>query len=342
MGSVKDLIVKKSPTQNEMGVGQFIFSDRYSVFDWGEMPDHIPDKGKSIAILSAYFFEKLENMGMQTHFIGIVNENNKPLKLEELTSPSNIMEIKLLRVLKPKYKDGKYDYSIYKHEKGNFLIPLEIIYRNSLPGGSSVFKRLKEGKIKPEDLGLSKYPEPGEKLDKPILDVSTKLEASDRYITWKEASQLACLFDKEVQKIKEMTNTINSLITKEFEKIGFVNEDGKIEVGFNVDRQIMLVDVLGTLDECRFTYKGIPMSKEIARIYYRKTPWYEAVNEAKSKYGPEWKKHCKINPEPLPEELKNSIADIYRHCTNMITGKEWFKLTNSLDKNLSTIEKYCN
>lgn len=39
MGSVKDLAVLKEPAGTETGTGRFIFSDRYSVFDWGEMPD---------------------------------------------------------------------------------------------------------------------------------------------------------------------------------------------------------------------------------------------------------------------------------------------------------------
>ncbi len=40
------------------------------------------------------------------------------------------------------------------------MIPLEVIYRNFLPPGSSVFKRLKDGEIKPQDLGLDRIPVP--------------------------------------------------------------------------------------------------------------------------------------------------------------------------------------
>ncbi|HOK57378.1 MAG TPA: phosphoribosylaminoimidazolesuccinocarboxamide synthase, partial [bacterium] len=53
MGSVKDLSVIKLPEDGKSGIGRFIFSDRYSVFDWGEMPDHIIDKGKSMCISTA-------------------------------------------------------------------------------------------------------------------------------------------------------------------------------------------------------------------------------------------------------------------------------------------------
>ena len=142
MGSVKDLEVIEKATLEKHGVGRFIYSDRYSVFDWGEMPDQIPNKGKAISILGAYFFEKLETMNIQTHYLGLV-EKGVVKKLSEINEPVNIMAMKLLRVIKPELKGNQYDYSKYKNNEGGFLIPLEVIYRNFLPPGSSVFKRLK-------------------------------------------------------------------------------------------------------------------------------------------------------------------------------------------------------
>ena len=101
-------------------------------------------------------------------------------------------------------KDGKlqYDYRVYTPNLRNFLIPLEIIYRNGLPEGSSVFKRLEEGVITIETLGLDHYPRPGERLSKPIFDVSTKLEEADRYLTWDEAREIAGLTAEEVEDIR--------------------------------------------------------------------------------------------------------------------------------------------
>ncbi len=338
MGSVKDLIVVKEPEGNKPGIGRFKFSDRYSVFDWGEMPDHIKDKGKAICIVTAYFFEKLEKKGFKTHYLGLLEEG-KIKKLEELKKPSDTMEIKLLRVLKPEIKEGKYDYSIYKKERFNFLIPLEIIYRNSLPPGSSVFKRLKEKKITIKDLGLDSEPLPGQKLKNPILDVSTKLEKIDRYIKWEEAKEFAGLSDEELKEIKEKTLFINNLITEETKKLGLFNEDGKIEFGFDEKREIILIDALGTLDECRFTYNDIPVSKEIARIYYRKTEWYKEVERAKEEDKINWKEKVKIEPENLPEELKKSIEDIYKAYANEITGKNWFNAP-TLKEALENIKKF--
>ena len=34
---------------------------KYSVFDWGEMPDHIPQKGSCLAIMAYMFFDALSD-----------------------------------------------------------------------------------------------------------------------------------------------------------------------------------------------------------------------------------------------------------------------------------------
>ncbi len=323
MGSVKDLVVLREPQNNKEGVGRFIFSDRYSVFDWGEMPDHITEKGKAICIATAYFFEKLEKSGIKTHYLGIV-EDGKTKRLNELREPQNIMELKLLRVIKPKIQGNTYDYSVYQEEKGNFLIPLEIIYRNSLPEGSSVFRRLREGSLKLEDIGLTEMPVPGQVLDKPIIDVSTKFETTDRYIGWEEAREICNLSEDELKEIKRVTLLINELITEETKRIGLFHEDGKVEFGFDENRNLVLADAVGTLDECRFTYQGLPVSKEIARIYYRKTSWYKDVELAKNQDRFNWKRLVKSSPSPLPEDLARSITLIYKAYTNELTKREWF------------------
>ena len=339
MGSVKDLKILKEPIADNLGVGRFVFSDRYSVFDWGEMPDHIQNKGAAIALLGAYFFEKLEKRGIPTQYIGLV-EDGKAKKLSDISMPVNIMEIKLLNVIKPGFKDNRYDYSCYQREKGGFLIPLEVIYRNFLPEGSSVFRRLQNREITPEHLGLDCMPIPGQKLDPSFMDVSTKLEITDRYLSWDESQRISGLSDDEIFELKDLTNTIETLITNEFSKIGLVNEDGKIEFGFDMDGRLIVVDVLGTLDECRFTYDGLPVSKEIARIYYRNTEWHQAVNEAKKKDRQHWKEICTLRPQSLPEKLKIAISQIYCAVTNEIMQREWFEGIPSLKDNLKEIKEF--
>lgn len=64
-GSVKSIVgpieVQAPLEERSVRAVAFRFSDRYSVFDWGEMPDSIPYKGEVLAGWSAYFFEILSD-----------------------------------------------------------------------------------------------------------------------------------------------------------------------------------------------------------------------------------------------------------------------------------------
>lgn len=315
-----------------MGTGRFLFSDRYSVFDWGEMPDHIDGKGAALCLMGAYCFEQLEKLGVKTHYRGLVNSAGKAVRLDELRDPSSIMEVALVNVYSPKTsvvnRKIVHDYSVYTSSLKNCLIPLEIIYRNGLPEGSSVFKRLAQGKATLADLGLDHQPKPGETLTKPIFDVSTKLEETDRYVTWTEAQKIAGLTDPEVSDIKSVLLKADETITKAASNAGLVNEDGKIELAFDDQRKLMLVDVLGTLDECRFTFGGIHVSKEVARQFYKKTPWYNDLEQAKRdaevKGVQDWKSLCKSQPPKLDPKLKTIISQMYMSVANEMSGKKIF------------------
>jgi len=333
MGSVKDLEVIRKPTRSEMGVGRFHFSDRYSVFDWGEMLDLIGGKGASLCLMGAYCFERLEEEGIRTHYRGLVS-GGRLLRFDELEEPTSVMEINLVNVYRPNavVREGRleYDYSIYTPELSNFLIPLEIIYRNGLPEGSSVFKRLERGEVTLEQLGLDHMPKPGEWLQKPIFDVSTKFEETDRYISWEEAKRIACLSDEEVEEVKEILLRVNSVITRVASRAGLRNEDGKIELAFDPGRRLMVADVVGTLDECRFTYRGLHVSKEVTRIFYRRTEWFRAVEEAKrearEKGVKDWRSLCRLSPPRLDPELRELVSEMYMAAANELTGRRFFEV----------------
>lgn len=323
MGSVKDLKIIKEADENNLGIGHFHFSDRYSVFDWGEMPDMITSKGKALCMIGAYFFEKLEQMGVSTHYRGLVSKG-KTVQLSELKEPVDTMEVNLVRVIKPEVEGDTYNYEAYKDISSNFLIPLEIIYRNSLPAGSSVFRRLKNGSLKLDEIGLSEMPQPNDVLTPPILDASTKLEITDRYLSWQEAQKISGLSDEEIAEVKAVTNNINDLITVQAAQAGLINEDGKVEFGYDQNRNPILVDILGTPDECRFTYSGMPVSKEVARIYYRNTDWYDQVEKAKTEDRANWKSLISSPPPNLPERLFELVSYLYQSTCNEITAREWF------------------
>jgi|SRR5271163_2655818 len=51
-GSVKNVWQSASDPDHLL----FEFTDDYSVFDWGKMPDQIAHKGRSLALIGTYFF----------------------------------------------------------------------------------------------------------------------------------------------------------------------------------------------------------------------------------------------------------------------------------------------
>src|SRR3990172_2232122 len=336
----------KKPTRNAMEIGRFHFSDRYSVFDWGEMPDQIEGKGKALCLMGAYCFERLENLGMKTHYKGLVGSDGRAVTFRELRQPSNTMEVSLVNVYKPKTqaKAGKltYDYGVYSPKLRNCLIPLEIIYRNGLPEGSSVFKRLEQGKTALKELGLDHYPKSGERFGKPLFDVSTKLEQTDRYVTWEEAKKIASLTNLEVIAVKTVLSKVDDAITEMACHAKLENEDGKIELAFDEERKLIVVDVVGTLDECRFTYEGFHVSKEIARQFYKKTEWSADVEEAKkaaeAKGVTDWKSLCKSQPPKLDAKLKTFISQMYMAAANELTNRKFFDVP-SLAKIINDYKK---
>ncbi|MEM4390986.1 MAG: phosphoribosylaminoimidazolesuccinocarboxamide synthase [Candidatus Diapherotrites archaeon] len=303
MGSVKNLIVEKEPTEDKMGVGVFEFTDDYSVFDYGKMPDKIPYKGESLCRQASYNFKQIESkFGIKTHFRKMISGTK--------------MEVNLVRVLNPSI------HKIYE-ETTNYLVPLEIIFRNTLPEGSSVFKRLQNGELTLDDLGLTEEPKPGHKFEKAFIDVSTKLEPTDRYLSWDEALEISKITEDQMYEIKEAVLNINDFITEKANSLGLEHADGKVEFAITPKNEIMLVDVCGTLDENRFLWNNIHVSKQVCRDYYKKLDWYKQLEEAKAK---KLEKGVWPVPPKLPEELVKIVSNMYASVCNEWIGEKRFKV----------------
>ena len=299
MGSVKNLTVEKEATENSLGLGVFEFTDDYSVFDYGKMPDTIPEKGEALCRQAAYNFKELEKkFGIKTHFKKLISGTK--------------MQVQLVRVLMPQ------DNQISEGSR-NYLIPLEIIFRNSLPSGSSVFKRIESGELTPDALGLDSTPLPGHKFEKTFIDVSTKLEPTDRYLSWDEAMEMSKITEDQLYDLRETTLNINDFITEKAQSIGLEHADGKVELALGPKNELILVDVCGTLDENRFLWNGTHVSKQVARDYYKTTPWYSEFEKMKQEgvLKENW-----IAPEPLPGELKEIISNMYKSVCEAWTGEK--------------------
>lgn len=347
VGSVKSLDILIEASKNVVGEGIFNFSDDFSVFDWGKMPDVIPFKGAALCIMSAVAFENLRSRfgnNIQSHYRGLNGSHQELQLVRGLSRPTTKMKVDLFQVIKPVFKNGEYDYSALEGQN-NYLIPLEIIYRLGLPPGSSIFRRLKEKKLDYRDLGLDEEPIPGQRLPKPYFEVTTKLEETDRPVTWQEAEKFAHLQKGEIEKIKEILSRCIDVINTLAEKAGLQNEDGKIELALGPHREIVVVDVFGTLDECRFTYQGISISKEMLRQYYDPTPWKKEVDDAK-KYAKEngienWKQFVSSSPPRLPEEWINTVSWAYQAVANKMLGKDIFPDVPSIPEIIKLYKHLC-
>jgi phosphoribosylaminoimidazole-succinocarboxamide synthase len=299
MGSVKDLRVIRQPVENEMGEGVFEFSDRYSIFDYGEMPDHIEDKGKALCLMAAANFRELERKGIKTHFISLDADNE--------------LRVKLVRKIPV---DRLTPFS------RNCMIPLEIIFRDALPEGSSVFKRIKNKETTWQALGLDHECKPGERLKRPIIDFSTKFETFDRYFkNTQEVIDYYRLGPEKMKDIQMQALMIADYLRNRAAKIGWEHMDGKVEGAIDTKGDLMWVDVFGTLDEDRFELNGFVLSKQFLRDYYKKTTWYAEFMEAKENTLPayQWPK-----PPKLPPELAKFVSDLYKSACNEWTGERHF------------------
>jgi len=331
MGSVKDLVIIEEPTETELGMGYFNFSDRYSVFDWGEMPDHVPLKGAALAVMGAASFELLEAAGIETHYLGLV-EDGEIRRLGDLSGPSSTMAVKLTRVIHPNKLGKGYDYSFFKDNRGkidNYLVPLECIYRNALPLGSSMFGKLKDGRVSLAELGLTEQPNPGDWLPEPKYDFSTKLEESgDRFVKGDEPFEISGLTREQFNDLGQKIRQANQIITDRCSAIGLDNYDGKFE--FMVyDGNIVFVDVLGTPDESRFALGKLQVSKEVIRQWYKKnnSGWAYVVPFAKKVFKDEWKANMielGFEPVNLPEGFLKLVSDMYPACANAYSGLDLF------------------
>lgn len=321
MGSVKDLEVIQEPTKSETGHGIFHFSDRYSVFDWGSMPQNIDKKGEALALMGAHTFEVIEERGIETHYKGM-EEDGEIKKIDQLEEPSSEMHVDMVNVIEPEFKESEYDYSKFQDpEVNNYLIPLEIIYRNRIPKGSSTRRR-----YSPDELGLdfSEWPEKPLTLENPILEASTKLEEQDRYISDEEAEKISGM---DLDEIYQKTSKVNQMITDRAEEKGMRHDDGKLEFLY-IDGEIVVGDVAGTFDEARFTYDGVQVSKEVLRQGYKEeqSEWVEQVREAKEKAKDEgiknWKELVDEEPKPLGDE--ELVSEMYQAGANEYIGREFF------------------
>ena len=280
---------------------EFVFTDQISVFD-KVIPSLVPHKGETLCRTSAHWFRTVEKRRIRTHFLQEVDGNR--------------MRVRRVEVIR--------EYSKLSPKTRNYLIPLEVIARYYVAG--SLYDRMKEGRVRPEDAGLPKghVPAYGEPLPEPFLETTTKLEKVDRELSRDEAIRISGLTPKEYDDLLEAVLKIDENMNADVRRRGLIHVDGKKEFAMDPERRLMLVDTFGTADEDRFwdlaAYeKGqqVELSKEFVRQYYRKIGYHERLTAARKAGQPE------PDIPPLPDNVLKEASDLYISLFERLTGERF-------------------
>jgi phosphoribosylaminoimidazole-succinocarboxamide synthase len=299
MTSVKEFRVDEPATADGLGRGAFVFTDDYSVFDWGKMPDEIPDKGASLCTMGAFNFELLEDEGVPTHYDGVVVDGDAvslDVALDEGVAPRE-MAIELTQVPDLPFEDGSYDYDAYHTDAGeNYLVPLEIVFRNRVGVGSSLRSR-----TDPADHGLDldEWPDETVELDDPIVEFSTKYEEQDRYLDGEEADRISGVAD--VDDLDAVAREVNRVVTEQAADADLVHQ-------YHKRTQPDWVAAVG-----------------------------EAKERADAEGVADWKSLCEESPEPLEASVIQAARDLYCAGTNAYVGRSVFDAP-SLDDAVAAVQ----
>jgi phosphoribosylaminoimidazole-succinocarboxamide synthase len=267
-----------------------VSTDRISAFDV-VLPCGIPDKGKVLNQLSAFWFEKTANI-LPNHFIKVVDSNVVLNEVKDL--PSQPGEL-------PDFLIGR-SMLVAKAER----IPVECVVRGYLSG--SAWAEYKEtGRI--GHIHLPSGMKESQELSQPIFTPTTKGETEhDRPLTDKDIRDLG--IENLFGELEQKSLLIYGYARDYARTRGIIIADTKFEFGF-IDGQLVLIDELLTPDSSRFwdvsQYKvGYPQpsfDKQFVRDWLSASGWN------------------KEPPAPmLPPEVIEGTSKRYREVYNRLTG----------------------
>jgi len=261
-----------------------VTTDRISAFDV-VLPTGIPDKGRVLTQLSAFWFHKVSDV-VPTHFIRVADgspEDDLPFSLpDEFVGRSLIVK-----------KAKRLD--------------VECIVRGYISG--SGWKEYQEsGKVcgirLPRDLSES------EALEDPIFTPSTKADAGhDENISYEQLVELIGADAANVVKLRSLA--IYRYAADFARERGIIIADTKMEFGY-LDGEIILIDELLTPDSSRFwpadRYRPGGPQPSYDKQYVR--DWLDASGWDHEPPAPE-----------LPAQVVENTAGRYRQAFATLTGE---------------------
>ncbi|WP_328443072.1 phosphoribosylaminoimidazolesuccinocarboxamide synthase [Amycolatopsis sp. NBC_00438] len=251
-----------------------VATDRVSVYDVS-LPTPIPDKGKLLNQLSAWWFDRMSDV-VPNH---VVSATDVP---EEFAGRA--MRCKPLK-----------------------MVQVECIARGYLAGlGLREYQR--DGKISGVSLppGLVE----GDKLPEPIFTPTTKISDTghDEFMTFDEV--LNEIGEDTAKRLRELTLEIYTKGAEHAAKQGVIIADTKLEFGFDAEGTLTLGDEVLTSDSSRFWpadewEPGRPQhafDKQFVRDWSRSTGWDQTPP------GPEI-------PADIVEQTRQRYTEVYERIT---------------------------
>lgn len=278
-----------------------IATDRISAFDV-VLPCGIPNKGKVLTLLSAFWFEKTKVL-VPNHLLEVVNDTHH---LDSYLPAA-----------------GRFAYPLYLNSRSMVVkkarrIPIECVVRGYL-SGLAWAEYQQAGAV--SGIPLPKGLKESQKLPQPLFTPTTKAEGGhDMPLSMDEVKKL--VGEPLASDIKDKSLTIYRYAREYAITRGIIIADTKFEFGLYHDK-LILIDELLTPDSSRFwdieLYKvGQPQDS------YDKQPVRD------------WLTHTGWNKEPpapmLPEEVIEMTSQRYREAYERLTGRKLANIPSSANE----------
>lgn len=317
-------ILYRGETKNlrgKPGEGPYIieFSDRYSVFGWGEMPDALQGKAEGLAFLAWFFFDhlgkpeswqdnaiftginggarlqRLAAEGLSHHMIGLAGGDLRPLSLDrEILSPSKQLLVKPLS-----YPDD----AVRDDQAADRVLPFTANFTFDGDKLAVAYADLEDGDILSHASAIAKGKLSAAELDE--LELLAKLVALRLRATCKQVG--ADLAEGRLH----------------FAVMGAAGA---------APRDFMLVDSLGP-DELRMYIGATELSQDVLRQAYYGSNWIAAVSKAKAmaeeRGERDWKRICqeelKAHPPLLSPIVKEKATMVYKSLAREFCQRHYGK-----------------
>jgi len=267
-----------------------VSTDRISAFDV-VLPCGIPDKGKVLNQLSAFWFEKTAHI-LPNHLIKVIDSNVVLNEVRNLSSQPGELPDSLI---------GR-SMLVAKAER----IPVECVVRGYLSGSAWAEYR-ETGKIGHIHLLLGM--KESQELAQPIFTPTTKGETEhDRPLTNQDIKDLG--IENLFEELEQKSLLIYGYARDYARTKGIIIADTKFEFGF-IDGQLALIDELLTPDSSRF-WDVSQYKVGYSQPSFDKQPVRDWLS------GSGWDKEP---PAPmLPPEVIEGTSKRYREVYSRLTG----------------------